>query len=189
MSHGDLLWSPPADVRERSQIGRYLTWLERERGRSFDGYAELWRWSVDDLPGFWSSIWDHFALGGPDAAPLPEDGVLEQPAMPGARWLPHVELSWAERALSSGVGDQPAVISVSQSRPDVTLTFDELRAEVARCRTGLRRLGVGRGDRVVAYLPNVAETLVAFLATASLGAVWASCAPEFGTPRRRWRRR
>src|SRR5690606_28453298 len=79
-------------------------------------------------------------------------------------------------------GDQPAVISVSQSRPTATLTIDELRDQVARCRAGLQRLGVGRGDRVVAYLPNIAETLVAFLATASLGAVWASCAPEFGTP-------
>ena len=178
MSHGDLLWSPPADVRERSRIGAYLQWLERERGRAFDGYHDLWRWSVDDLPGFWSSVWDHFALG----PPVPEDQVLVDASMPGARWFPGVELSWAERALAGGDPGRPAVVSVSQTRPDVTLTRGELRDQVARCRTGLQRLGVGRGDRVVAYLPNLSETLVAFLATASLGAVWASCAPEFGTP-------
>ena len=178
MSHGDLLWSPPADVRERSRIGAYLHWLERERHRSFDGYHDLWRWSVDDLPGFWSSVWDHFALG----PPVPEDQVLVDAAMPGARWFPGVELSWAERALAGDDPDRLAVVSVSQSRDTVRTTLGDLRDQVARCRAGLQRLGVGRGDRVVAYLPNVAETLVALLATASLGAVWASCAPEFGTP-------
>src|SRR5690606_38206554 len=113
MSHGDLLWSPPADVRERSQVGRYLGWLEQGRGRSFDGYADLWRWSVEDLPGFWSGIWDRFDLGGA-SAPVPEDRVLVERAMPGARWFPDVEVSWAERALAVGAGDpssQPAVIS------------------------------------------------------------------------------
>jgi acetoacetyl-CoA synthetase len=177
MAHGDVLWEPPADIRERSAIGRYLGWLERERGRSFATYQDLWRWSVEDLPGFWASIWDHFELGPPVA----EDRVLVDRSMPGARWFPDVELSWAERALRPAAGDALAVLSLSQTRPDVTLTFDELRDQVARARAGLQRLGVGRGDRVVAYLPNLAETLVAFLATASLGAVWASCAPEFGT--------
>ncbi len=177
MSRGDVLWSPPADVRETSNIGRYLAWLERERGRSFDSYRELWRWSVEDLPAFWSSIWDHFELG----PPVPEERVLAERDMPGARWFPDVELSFAERALRGDDGGRTAVVSVSQTRPDVTLTLDELRDQVARCRVGLQGLGVGRGDRVVAYLPNIAETLVAFLATASIGAVWASCAPEFGT--------
>jgi acetoacetyl-CoA synthetase len=177
MSHGDLLWSPPADVRERSRIGHYLGWLERERARTFEGYGELWRWSIEDLPGFWSSIWDHFELG----PPVDEHDVLVARSMPGARWFPGAELNWAGRALRGGDGDAPAVVSISQTRPAVTLTWAALRAEVARCQAGLRRLGVGRGDRVVAYLPNIAETVVAVLATAGLGAVWASCAPEFGT--------
>ena len=176
MTHGDVLWTPPADIRERSQIGHYLDWLERERGLRFDGYHDLWRWSVDDLPAFWGSVWDHFELGDPVA----EDRVLTERSMPGARWFPDVELSYPERALA-GPGHGVAVVSLSQSRDPVQLTLDELRDQVARARTGLLRLGVGRGDRVVAYLPNVAETLVAFLATASLGAIWASCAPEFGT--------
>jgi acetoacetyl-CoA synthetase len=179
VTYGDVLWTPPADIRERSGIGRYLGWLERERGRSFEGYHDLWSWSVDDLAGFWGSVWDHFDLGEPVAP----DRVLTERAMPGARWFPDVGLSYPERLLRGlpGGDDRPAITSVSQSRPVVELSYAELRDQVARARAGLRRLGVGRGDRVVAYLPNIAETLVAFLATASLGAVWASCAPEFGT--------
>ncbi len=180
MTYGDVLWTPPADVRERSGIGRYLTWLEAERGRSFGGYHDLWRWSVDDLPGFWGSVWDHFAIDLADGRPVDPGRVLTERAMPGARWFPDAEVSYAERALR-GLGDRVAVVSLSQTRDPIELTLAELRDQVGRVRAGLQRLGVGRGDRVVAYLPNVAETLVAFLATASLGAVWASCAPEFGT--------
>jgi acetoacetyl-CoA synthetase len=176
MTFGDVLWTPPADIRSRSGIGRYLGWLEQERNLTFEGYHDLWRWSVDDLPAFWGSVWEHFELGDP----VPTDRVLTDRSMPGARWFPDVELSYPERALA-GRGDRTAVLSVSQSRDTVELTLDELRGQVARVRAGLVRLGVGRGDRVVAYLPNIAETLVAFLATASLGAIWASCAPEFGT--------
>jgi acetoacetyl-CoA synthetase len=176
VTHGDVLWSPPADVREHSQVGAYLGWLEEHRGRRFEGYADLWQWSVDDLPGFWGSVWEHAALG-PAVA---DDRVLTQRSMPGATWFPDVRLSYAERALR-GDPQRIAVVSLSQSREERSLNLGELRDHVARARTGLQRLGVGPGDRVVAYLPNVAETIVAFLATASLGAVWASCAPEFGT--------
>jgi acetoacetyl-CoA synthetase len=177
MTFGDVLWTPPADIRERSGIGRYLSWLERERGLAFEGYHDLWRWSVDDLPAFWGSVWDHLELG-PPVAP---DRVLTERTMPGARWFPDTTTSYARRALA-GDGDRLAILSLSQTRDEVRLSLGELRDQVARARAGLVRLGVGRGDRVVAYLPNIAETLVAFLATASLGAVWASCAPEFGTP-------
>jgi acetoacetyl-CoA synthetase len=167
------LWEPPTDARTSTNVGRYLDWLEGERGLSFSTYEELWRWSVDDLSGFWSSIWEHFGLG-----PLDGD-VLVHPEMPGTRWFPSVQLNWAERALAT-TGDGLAVIARSQSREERELTWDELRDLVARCRAGLVHAGVGRGDRVVAYLPNGPEALVAFLATASLGAVWASCPPEFG---------
>ncbi|MDP1820827.1 MAG: acetoacetate--CoA ligase [Acidimicrobiales bacterium] len=176
MTFGDVLWTPPSDIRERSEVGRYLAWLEREDGRSFDGYNDLWRWSVDDLPGFWCSVWEHFGLGDP----VDPDRVLTARTMPGATWFPDVVLSYPDRALR-GPDERLAVVSVSHTRHDVRLTLGELRDQVARARTGLQRLGVGRGDRVVAYLPNIAETITAFLATASLGAIWASCAPEFGT--------
>ncbi|QXJ25668.1 acetoacetate--CoA ligase [Actinomadura graeca] len=160
-----------------SRLGGYLRWLETERGASFGDYDELWRWSVGDLTGFWSSIWSYFGV----RAHTPPRAVLGRHAMPGATWFPGSTLNYAEHAVGSPEDrDRPAVIARSQSRPPAELTFGELRDQVARVRAALRRLGVREGDRVAAYLPNIPETLVAFLATASLGAIWASCAPEFG---------
>ena len=172
---GRILWEPPGDVREATVVGRYLGWLERERGLAFEGYADLWQWSVDDLEGFWSSIWSFF-----DVAPGTDHGpVLPRPELPGAQWFPEARLNYAAHALAT-TGGGIAVVARSDARPERTITWDELRDLVARCRAGLVRLGVGRGDRVAAYLPNGPEALIAFLATASLGAVWASCPPEFG---------
>jgi acetoacetyl-CoA synthetase len=172
------IWTPPPDARQRSTMGRWLDWLERERGRHFATYDEAWAWSVDDLEGFWSSVWAFFDV----RSATPVERPLAERRMPGARWFPGATLNYAEHALRLP-GRRPedvVLVSVSQSRPTLRLTAAELREQVARCRAGLRRLGVRRGDRVAAYLPNVAETVVAALATASLGAVWSSCAPEFG---------
>jgi acetoacetyl-CoA synthetase len=178
VTHGDVLWSPPADIRQHSQIGAYLGWLEREHDLTFEGYQDLWQWSVEDLPAFWGSVWDWADLG----PPVDPGRVLTDRSMPGATWLPDTPLSYAGALLDRGRGSgADAVVSLSQTRDPVTLSGAELCAQVACVRAGLERLGVGAGDRVVAYLPNIAETIVAFLATASLGAVWASCAPEFGT--------
>jgi acetoacetyl-CoA synthetase len=171
----NVLWTPPADAATSTTVGRYLAWLADERGLRFDGYDDLWRWSVDDLEGFWSSIWDFFEV----RSSAPYEAVLRHPEMPGTEWFPGARLNYAERALAT-TGSEPAVIARSQSREGRELSWDELRDQVGRCRAGLARLGVARGDRVVAYLPNGPEALVAFLATASLGAVWASCPPEFG---------
>ena len=175
----ELLRPVAADVRETTEIGRFLGWLERERGLAFEGYDELHRWSVEDLEGFWSAVAAFFDVR---FATAPER-VLGRREMPGAEWFPGATLNYAEHAvglLDGSDADEVAVVAHSQTRPPVELTWGQLREQVARARAGLRRLGVGRGDRVVAYLPNVPETLVAFLATASLGAVWAGCAPEFG---------
>jgi len=179
MPQPTVLWTPPADVRERTRIGAYLAWLERERGLRFDDYDALLRWSTDDLDGFWSSVWEHFEVGPPSHA----RPALAQATMPGARWFPNARLNWAERCLrfAGRAEDDMVLIARSQTRDRITLTVAELRDEVARVRKGLARLGVGRGDRVAAYLPNVPEAVVAMLATASLGAIWSSCAPEFGT--------
>jgi acetoacetyl-CoA synthetase len=172
-----VLWTPPPNIRETTEIGRYLGWLERERGLVFSGYEELQRWSVADLHAFWASLWEFFEV----KAHAPYSTVLESEAMPGARWFPGARLNFAEHLLGGeDDGDLTAVVSRSQTRGPVDLTFAELRSQVERARAGLVRLGVGRGDRVAAYLPNIPETLVAFAATASLGAVWASCAPELG---------
>ena len=180
----DVLWAPPPDVRERSRLGHYLRWLEEHRGLTFADYEALWGWSVTDLDAFWTTIWEHFEVGPPVTAsstPAPAPALAER-SMPGARWFPGATLNYAAHLLrEAGDDEDVAVVARSQTRGPVDLTAGELRRQVAACRAGLARLGVGRGDRVVAYLPNIPETLVAFLATASLGAVWASCAPEFGT--------
>ncbi|MGM1062257.1 acetoacetate--CoA ligase [Saccharothrix sp. Mg75] len=172
----ELLWTPPPDVRETTRIGRFAAWVERERGLRFADYTELHRWSVTDLDGFWSAVVEHFGI----TFTTPPRAVLGRREMPGAEWFPGAELNYAWHALRHPLGDEVAVVAHSQTRPPVELTWAELRDQVARARAGLVRLGVGRGDRVVAFAPNAPETLVAFLATASLGAVWASCAPEFG---------
>ncbi len=171
-----VLWEPPPDVRSTTRVGGYLDWLEAARGLHFDSYDDLWTWSTDDLPGFWSSLWDHFAVEG-----LPPTDVLPERRMPGARWFAGATLSYPAHALRAGADADIAVVARSQTRPPLELTWGALRDQVARARTGLLRLGVRPGDRVAAYLPNIPETVVAFLATASIGAVWSSCAPEFGT--------
>jgi acetoacetyl-CoA synthetase len=180
LARGDgpgVLWTPPPDVWETTEIGRYVTWLERERGRAFASYDELQRWSVDDLAGFWSSIWD---FGGVRAH-APYTTVLESDSMPGAVWFPGARLNLAEHLIGDDDDTgQVAVVAYSQTRERMQLSFADLREQIARARAGLQRLGVRPGERVVAYMPNIPETLIAFAATASLGAVWASCAPELG---------
>ena len=173
----ELLRPVAADVGETTEIGRFLRWLERERGLALEGYDALHRWSVEDLEGFWSAVAEFFRV----RFATPPERVLGRWEMPGAEWFPGATLNYAEHAVGLPEdADEIAVLAYSQTRDRQELTWGELRGQVARARVGLRRLGVGRGDRVVAYLPNTPETLVAFLATASLGAVWASCAPEFG---------
>ncbi len=167
------LLRPPAPGG--SEIARFLDWLRRERGLAFDGYDELHRWSVEDLEGFWSAVAEFYAV----RFATPPERVLGRREMPGAEWFPGATLNYAEHAVG-GPDDEVAVLAYSQTRDRVELTWEQLRDQVARARAGLARLGVGRGDRVVAYLPNIPEALVAFLATVGLGAIWASCAPEFG---------
>ncbi|MEO8247300.1 MAG: acetoacetate--CoA ligase [Chloroflexota bacterium] len=174
-----VLWRPAPDARATTRIGAYLAWLERERGRSFATYDELLAWSTTDLGPFWQSVWDHFEVHSvTDPGP-----ALPDARMPGARWFPDAQLNWAEHALrlAGRSADDVVLIAHSQSRPRTQLTVHELRDAVARTRAGLLRLGVRKGDRVAAYLPNVPEAVVALVASASIGAIWSSCAPEFGT--------
>jgi len=165
-------------VLERSRVGHYLAWLGATKGQQFADYAELWRWSVTEVDAFWRSVWDFFEVTDGPAGP-----GLTDPGMPGARWFPDSRLNWAEQALRLRTrhDDDVVVVGRSQTRERTTLTVRELRDQVARARSGLQRLGVRPGDRVAAYLPNIPESVVALLATASLGATWTSCAPEFGT--------
>jgi acetoacetyl-CoA synthetase len=170
------LWEPPAELVERARMTEYMRWLQAERGLRFEGYHELWRWSVEDLEGFWSSIWEFFEVQADGRC----EKVLGSREMPGAEWFAGSRLNYAEHVFAGKDEDETAILHASELRELDELSWGELRQQVAAVATGLRELGVERGDRVVAYLPNVPEAIVAFLATASIGAVWSSCSPDFG---------
>ena len=163
-----LLWEPPPELVERAVMTRFL----REHG--FDDYEALWRWSVGDLDAFWGAVWEFFGVEGT------YDRVLGSRAMPGAEWFPAAQVSYPEHLFRGKDPDAVAIVHASELREQAELTWGELREQVARIAGGLRALGVGRGDRVAAYVPNIPEAVAAFLATASLGAVWSSCSPDFG---------
>ena len=168
----------PADALSTSRIGDFVTWVNSKHGSDFTGWDDLYDWSVTEIEDFWAAVWEYFEV----KAHTPYVSVLEERRMPGAKWFTGARLNYAEHSFGTAEqADDLAVTAVSQTRADFDLTFAQLRDEVARVRSGLKDLGVGRGDRVVGYLPNQPEALVAFLAAASLGAIWASCAPEFGT--------
>jgi acetoacetyl-CoA synthetase len=170
------LWDPPAELVERARMTEYMRWLASDRGLELDGYEELWRWSVEDLEGFWTSIWDFFGV----QADGERGAVLSGREMPGAEWFAGTRLNYAEHVFAGKDDDEPAILHASELRELDELSWGELRARVAAVAAGLRELGVERGDRVVAYMPNAPEAIVAFLATASIGAVWSSCSPDFG---------
>jgi acetoacetyl-CoA synthetase len=175
---GEPLWTPPDGALERSNLGRYLNWMERERGLRFADYQAAWQWSVDDVDGFWSSVWDYFDV---QASTAPTS-VRGRRTMPGTEWFPGARLNFAEHVFRDRDPAGVALVHESELRPLGETTWGELEAEVGRVAAGLRALGVQPGDRVAAYLPNVPETLVAFLACAVIGAIWSVCSPDFGAP-------
>ena len=171
-----VLWRPSAARIERATITGYTRWLEQTRGLGLPDYASLWEWSTTDLEGFWASIWERFDV----AASTPYERVLGSRAMPGAEWFPGATLNYAANVLRVGEDDMVAIRHASELRPLEELTRGRLRDEVAHIAGGLRGLGVRPGDRVAAYLPNIPEAVVGFLACASIGAIWSSCSPDFG---------
>ncbi len=175
VTEGTLLWEPSDEQKANANLTRYMGWLKDKRGLDFTSYDALWSWSVTDLEGFWASVWDFFGV----KSHTPYSQVLGQRTMPGAQWFPGTQLNYAEHALSRN-DDHPAIEFRNEGGDARTLTYAELRRQVASVAVGLRELGVGKGDRVAAYLPNIPEAVVAFLATASIGAVWSSCSPDFG---------
>ncbi len=163
------------------QIRRYQDWLARERGLHFADYDALWRWSTSDLDAFWQSIWDYFGL----SSPTPHTAVLERNVMPGARWFPGAQINYAQQVLRhvapAHAAGFPAVIADNEKGQRRELSWPELRRQVASLALHLQAQGVQPGDRVAAYLPNIPETMVAFLAVVSIGGVWSVCAPDMGT--------
>ena len=171
-----VIWQPAPDAWDRSRLADFARFLDGRGQGSFDDFEALLRWSLDAPDAFWSALAEWADIPW-RVAPA---RALGEVSMPGATWFPGGRLNHAELALRQAVQtpEASAIVSVSQTRDRVELSWAELADRVARCRLGLVELGVGPGDRVVAYLPNIAETTVAFLATASLGAVWSSCAPN-----------
>ena len=165
----EILWQPSPGRIERA----WLTRFQREVGVA-GGYAELWRWSVEDIERFWAAIWEFFQVDGS------YERVLGSRAMPGAEWFPGAEVSYAAHVFRGKPDSRVAIRHASELRPLGAWTWGELRERTAAIAGGLRALGVERGDRVCAYLPNVPEAVAALLACASIGATWSSAAPEFG---------
>jgi len=172
-----VLWTPTQERIERASITRFARWVAASRSVDVTGsYDALWRWSVDDLDGFWAAIWEFFEV----RASRPYDAVLGSRAMPGTEWFPGAELNYAEHVFAGKADAALALQHASELRELDWMTWGELRDLTARVATGLKFLGVGAGDRVVAYIPNIPEAIAAFLACASLGATWSSCSPDFG---------
>jgi acetoacetyl-CoA synthetase len=176
MTEPELLWTPSPERVERATITAYQRWLEQSHGLRFHDYGELWRWSVDDLEGFWASIREFFDVRFQASG----SRVLANATMPGAEWFPGAGLNYAEHIFRNKPDDAVALRHASELRPLGEWTWAELRAHTAAIAAGLRASGVQAGDRVVAYMPNIPETVAALLACASIGAVWSSAAPEFG---------
>lgn len=173
-----LLWTPSQALQDSSNIRAYMRWLETTRGLRFATYDELWRWSVADLEAFWESLWEYFQI----RSVTPYTRVLSSHTMPGARWFEGATLNYVEHVFRRATPDHPAALFQSERQPLMPISWADLERQVASVAAALRGLGVGPGDRVVGYLPNIPQALVAFLAAASLGAVWSSCSPDFGSP-------
>ena len=174
---GTPLWEPSEEVKQKANVTQYMQWLAREKGLTFQLYEELWEWSVSHLEDFWASLWDYFHI----QASKSYSTVLVERTMPGDQWFLGAELNYAEHVFRNATPSRPDVLFQSERHPLTEFSWEELRHQVDQVAHALRSMGVQRGDRVVSYMGNIPETLIAFLATASLGAIWSSCSPDFGT--------
>lgn len=169
-------WVPSPRNIDAARVTEFMRWLESERGLAFADYDALWRWSVDAIGDFWSALWDWA-----DIRSTPARGqALSDAAMPGAVWFPGVGMNYVDQVFRHATDAHPAIIFRNEAGEHGELAWDELQRQVAALAASLRGMGIGRGDRVAAFLPNVPQTIVAFLAVASLGAIWSACAPDMG---------
>lgn len=171
-----LLWEPSPQRIASSRLNGYLDWLRTRRGLDFAAYDDLWKWSTTEPTEFWRSLWDFFEI---NASEQPSD-VLVDSTMPGTRWFPGARLNWAQNVLAHHNSHRPAVIALGDNHTVVELSWAELTAQTASLAAELRKMGVHPGDRIAGYLPNIPEAVIALLATASLGATWVVCPPEYG---------
>ncbi|WP_106495170.1 acetoacetate--CoA ligase [Lentibacillus sp. Marseille-P4043] len=177
IKEGTLLWEPNEERKEASNIYAYMQWLKQHKNLDFADYHSLWKWSVEELELFWESIWEYFDI----QSEKPFEAVLTSHNMPGTKWFPGATINYTEHVFRNFIDNKPAIIHSSEIRATSEITWNELYQETAALQQTLIKIGVQKGDRVVAYVSNVYESVVAFLATASLGAIWSSASPEFGT--------
>ena len=176
MSDQVVSWTPSSAFVEQSNLQKYAAWLMKHRGQSFENYAGMWQWSVDNIPAFWESIWDYFEV----MSDTPYTAVCSGDEMPGVSWFDGATLNYAAHIFRQKSPDRPALVFKAEDRPVVRIGWDELERNVYRMQQYLLAAGVEKGDRVAAYLPNIPEAIVAFLAANSIGAVWSCCSPDFG---------
>ena len=177
LQEGDLLWQPSPDVIENANLSKYMRWLREHYALEFETYPDLWQWSVEHIGTFWESLFAYFNL----KCSKQWDAPLSENVMPGARWFAGAELNYAENIFAKMTDARPMMLYKAEDAPLQEITWAEVYDKTHRLATFLRECGVGRGDRVVGYLPNIPEAIIALLATASLGAVWSSCSPDFGS--------
>src|SRR5579863_410335 len=175
-SVSDVIWEPPAALIESCGLTRFFGFLEQNRGLRFDGYLDFWRWSVADLDAFWGAVFEF--------EDILHDGesstVLAVASMPGARWFPDVRLNYAEHLMRRSLGGETAIVFEAEDGSVQEMSWAELERQAGALAATLRRLGIGRGDRVVALMANCPEAVIALIACASVGAVWSVCSPEYG---------
>src|SRR5215213_4429768 len=170
------LWTPSEDRKQNANVTRFIDTVNARHGFDLHSYAELYRWSVENIPDFWADVWDFSGI----IASKPYDQVIEDiTKFPGAKWFPGARLNFAENLLRYR-DDQLAFIFKGETQTSKYMTYAELYDAVARLADSLQKMGVGVGDRVVGYMPNLIETAVGMLAATSLGATWSSCATDIG---------
>lgn len=177
IKEGSLLWEPSEEFKKGTNLVQYMSWLKENRNLEFATYEKLWEWSVSEVELFWESIWEYFNI----QSSSPYLNVLSDRNMPGAKWFEGTKLNYAEHIFRNRSETEIAIISKSELRPLQELSWGDLQNKVASFAAGLKEFGVQPGDRVVAYIPNIPEAIIAFLGCASIGAIWSSCSPDFGS--------
>lgn len=173
---GDILWEQSKQFKDESVMAKYMEWLQKKKGLTFDSYEELWEWSATEIEDFWESVWKYYEVTHSETY----DTVLKNRDMPGATWFTGAKLNYTEHIFRHAKEDEVAIFYKSESTSLQEMTWGELKRKTAALATYLKKIGVQPGDRIVGYLPNIPETVIALYASASIGAIWSSCAPEFG---------